>query len=186
MPAVGLDISGGGLCLLTQEPLPAGREQLNAVVLVANRPVPISGSICWRDIVSYRGRPHYRYGLRFTAINDSDWEHIMEFAVEEAHGDAAPALGSTLTQSQCNVLIPYLAQRRIAEELVRAGRLDQPRSAGLALVAYRFDGYAMRQGVPYLRLTVRSRRTIFSTISEFSTKVLVPLNDPKAAPVLLS
>ncbi|MDE2571742.1 MAG: PilZ domain-containing protein [bacterium] len=183
MPAIGLDISGGGLCLLTQQPLPPRTACLSAVVLIGDRPVSIGGEIRWRDTVNYQGRPHYRYGLRFVAIDDVDWEHIMRFATGE--GDAIPSEGSTLDAAQRDALVPSLAQRRIVEKLVQSQRLDRPRRPSSALVEYRFDGYMMRQGVPYLRLTVRSKRTLFDTVSEFRTKVLVPLDDPARDIVVL-
>ncbi|TAM61450.1 PilZ domain-containing protein [bacterium] len=186
VPAVGLDIGGGGLCLLTQEPLPQGNTLLRALVLIGERPVPVSGTICWSDTVTYRARTHYRYGLKFAAINDGDWDHIMRSACTGEKDGSVFATGSTLSSSQRDVLIPYLAQRRVVEALVRAGRLDQPRASGVALVQYRFDGYTMRAGVPYLRLTVRSRRTILSTVSDFSTALLVPIEDRRSAPVLLN
>lgn len=186
VPAVGLDFSGGGFCLLTQEPLPQGSELLNAAVLIGERPVPVSGVVRWRDTVLYRGRRHYRYGLKFTAINDADWEHIMQASAEGEKDGNAFATGNTLTSSQRDMLVPYLVQRRVVELLVRAGRLDQPRSSGVAPVQYRLEGYMMRQGVPYLRLTVRSKRTVFATASEFATKLLVPIDGPRAAPILVS
>lgn len=173
-PAVGLDIGGGGMCLLTQEPLSdAIREELQVIALVAEKPVAISASVCWTESVQHKGKDHFRYGLKLKAIADQDWDLIMRWAMDEHLAAEAPSSGTVLTATQRDSLIPVRTQHQIATALVKKARLDPTDESRLPLVEYKFEGYTMRKNVPFYKLTVRSKKSDHRTIEEFRTQVLV-------------
>lgn len=173
-PAVGLDIGGGGMCLLTQEPIDDRlREGLQVIALVADKPVAINASVCWNDTLKHKGRDHYRYGLRLKQIADQDWDLIMRWALDEHVGNEAPSTGTVLTATQRDSLIPFRTQRQIATALVKKARLDPTDDTRLPLVEYKFEGYTMRKNVPFYKLTVRSKKSDSRTLEEFRTTVLV-------------
>ena len=175
-PAVGLDISGGGICLLTQAPIPGTIRDLSIVVLVQEKPVPFTGVLKWADTITYKDREHYRYGIKLAQIADGDWDGMMNaLGVQAELG--APASGSVLTAKQRDTLIPAKVQVDITAALVNKQRLDAPQADCLPLTEYKFEGYTMRKGVPFYRLTVRSKRRASggASLSEFRTTILVPV-----------
>ncbi len=173
-PAVGLDIGGGGLCLLTQQPIPNGAAELSIVVLVDERPVPITGMVKWTDTIKYKEKDHYRYGLKLLKISDTDWDSMMN-ALSVQIGLGTPASGSVLTAKQRDSLIPAAVQKEIAEALVKRERLDAPQNECLPLTEYKFEGYTMRKSVPFYKLTVRSKKRDYSgrNLQEYRTTILV-------------
>ena len=173
-PAVGLDIGGGGLCLLTQQPIPAESKELSIVVLVDERPVPITGTLKWADTIKYKDKDHYRYGVKLTKISDADWDGMMN-ALSVQIGLGTPASGSILTAKQRDSLIPAKVQAEIAQALVKKERLDAPRHDCLPMTEYKFEGYTMRKSVPFYKLTVRSKMRNISgrDLNEFRTTILV-------------
>ena len=173
-PAVGLDIGGGGLCLLTQQPIPAGGQELSIVVLVDERPVPVTGTLKWADTIKYKDKEHYRYGVKLTKISDADWDAMMN-ALSVQIGLGTPASGSVLTAKQRDTLIPAKVQGEITEALVKRGRLDAPQHDCLPLAEYKFEGYTMRKSVPFYKLTVRTKMRTASgrDLNEFRTTILV-------------
>ena len=173
-PAVGLDIGGGGLCLLTQQPIPSDARELSIVVLIDERPVPITGFVKWTDTIKYKDKDHYRYGLKLLKISDADWDSMMN-ALSVQIGLGTPASGSILTAKQRDSLIPSGVQEQIAEALVKRERLDAPQHDCLPLTEYKFEGYTMRKSVPFYKLTVRSKKRNLSgrDLNEFRTTILV-------------
>lgn len=173
-PAVGLDIGGGGLCLLTQQPIPADAKELSVVVLIDEKPVPLTGIVKWTDTIKYKDKDHYRHGLKLTKISDADWDAMMN-SLSVQIGLSTPASGSVLTAKQRDTLIPATLQGEIAEALVKRERLDKPSPGNLPLTEYKFEGYTMRKSVPFYKLTVRSKVRNLSgrDLVDFRTTILV-------------
>jgi hypothetical protein len=143
-PAYGLDFGGGGLQLLTREPL-AG------------------------DLMGSPQGRRYRHGMRLKTMADSDWDFLMRLSIE---GDAKIAPGKVLTPGLRDSLLSAEKQHRIAEVLAHAGRLTYQRGHKLPLIEYAFEGYTMRMGTRYHVLNVRSKVTGGSESTEFRTRVL--------------
>ena len=78
--AIGLDISGGGLCILTQEPVP--RDEFEVRVELDERSVRMRAKIVWHDNVQHQGRKVWRYGMRFVGIAADDWDAIMRYTTD--------------------------------------------------------------------------------------------------------
>jgi len=175
-PAYGLDISGGGICLLTKEPIaPAVLKNLELLVMVGDRKVRFTGSGCWAVPMKVRGTTHYRYGLRLKQIADRDWDYVMEHSLD---GEGGPQLtpGTLLTDAQRATILPLEKQHRIAESLAIKKKLDYRGDKQLPLVEYTFNDYVMQRGTPFYRLTVRSKTlNADRSTSEHRTQVLVAI-----------
>jgi hypothetical protein len=175
-PAFGLDISGGGMCLLTQEPIPPTLlKGFSLLAMLGDRKVRLEATGCWAVPMMVRGQKHYRYGLRLKQIADHDWDHVMEHSLS---GEGGPGLtpGLILTTKQRDSILPIDKQHRIAESLAHKKRLDYSGTGRLPLVEYRFTGYQMQRGTPFYRLQVRSKITSATLgTQEFYSTVLVAI-----------
>lgn len=169
-----MDVGGGGLCLLTQQPIPEELSELSVVLLIDERPVPVTGSVKWNDSIKYKDKEHFRYGLKLLKIADGDWDGMMN-SMSVQMGLSTPATGAILTAKQRDQLIPARVQEQISEALVKRERLDAPHADCLPLTEYKFEGYTMRKSVPMYKLTVRSKKRNLSgrDLNEFRTTVLV-------------
>ena len=176
LPLVGLDISGGGLCILLQHPIKDGGSELTLGAVIDNKPFTVIGTVRWTDVVKVRGVDHYRYGLKLKSIADEDWDRLMLWTVEN---NSEFSEGTTLSAAQRDALITQQAQQKIAEELVSRERIDPVVDGRLPLIEYSFVKYTMRQGVPYVWLRVRSRRTdhTLHEAVEYKSNVLVSCDD---------
>lgn len=176
LPLVGLDISGGGLCILLQQPIKEPGPELTLGAVIDNKPFTIIGLVRWTDVVKVRGVDHYRYGLKLKSIADEDWDRLMLWTVEN---NADFAEGTTLSAAQRDSLITQQAQQKIAEELQARERIDAVVDGRLPLIEYSFVKYTMRQGAPYVWLRVRSRRAdkTLQTVVDYKSNVLVSCDD---------
>ena len=176
VPLVGLDISGGGLCILLQQPVKDLSAELMLGAVIQTKPFTVIGTVRWSDVVKVKGVDHYRYGLKLKSIADDDWDRLMLWTVEN-NSDFVE--GATLSSAQRDSLITQQTQDKIADELQTKGRIDPFQDGKLPLIEYNFVKYTMRQGAPYVWLRVRSRCTdrTLQTIVDHMTNVLVSCDD---------
>jgi hypothetical protein len=169
-PAYGLDLGGGGLQLLTREPLAAAaRGAVELTVLLNGRRVRLQATRAWSDSIGSPQGRRYRHGMRLKTMADGDWDFLMRLTVE---GEAKIAPGKVLTPGLRDSLLSAEKQHRIAEALADAGRLTYQRGHKLPLIEYAFEGYTMRMGTRYHVLNVRSKVTGGSEATQFRTRVL--------------
>jgi hypothetical protein len=169
-PAYGLDFGGGGLQLLTREPLAAAaRGAVELTVLLDGRQVRLQATRAWSDSIGSPEGPRYRHGMRLKTMADGDWDFLMRLLGEV---DAKIAPGKVLTAGLRDSLLSAEKQHRIADAMSHAGRLTYQRGHKLPLIEYAFEGYTMRMGTRYHVLNVRSRVTGGSEATQFRTRVL--------------
>jgi hypothetical protein len=176
VPTIGLDVSGGGMCILLQQPVkdPAAEMMIGAVI--ENKPFTIVGTIRWSDVVKVKGVDHYRYGLKLQSIADEDWDRLIQWTLES---NAELVEGQSLSAAQRDALVTASTQNQISQELLNRERIDPFGENRLPLIEYNFVKYTMRQGVPYVWLKVRSR-TIDKTLRtavDHMTNILVGCED---------
>jgi len=149
---------------------------LSLVAVVGDKKVRFECSGCWGVPIMVRGQKHFRYGMRMKAIADQDWNHVMDHSLD---GEGGPGLtmGSILTAGQRDTILPLAKQYRIAESLSQKQRLVYTGGDGrLPLVEYTFTGYAMQRGIPYYKLSVRSKVAERDhSVREFKTGLLVAI-----------
>ncbi len=123
-PAIGLDISGGGLCLLTQEP--TGRDEFEVRATIDTRVLRMRGRSVWQDTVTHQGKSVWRYGMRFTGISADDWDAIIRYTtdkpIEEDNKAQEELVSVRMTPDDANRLLPIALQQLLLSMLVERRR----------------------------------------------------------------
>jgi hypothetical protein len=135
--AIGLDLSGGGCCILTQENVPQKEFQLLCVI--EDRTVRLRAKTVWADNVTHQGRKVWRYGMQFTGIPADDWDAIIRYTTDKAVADS----------------------NKVAEDLTKVrltrGRLAPLDERSTPLVQYFYSGIVKHEGKPLHRLMIQSK-----------------------------
>lgn len=158
-PAIGLDISGGGLCVLTQEPV--GRDEFEVRATLDSRTIRVRAKSVWQDTVTHQGKSVWRYGMRFTGISADDWDAIVRYTTDKAvaEGNKAQEELATvrMTPDDANRLLPTRLQQRLLAMLVERRRLAPIRGNQTPLVQYFYSGVVRHEGKLMHRLTIQSK-----------------------------
>ena len=158
-PAIGLDISGGGLCVLTQEPV--GKDEFEVRATIESRVVRVRAKSVWHDTVTHQGKSVWRYGMRFTGISADDWDAIIRYAsdksVEEANRAQEDLTTVRMTPDDANRLLPTRLQHRLLKILAERRRLAPLREGQTPLVQYFYSGVVRHEGKLMHRLTIQSK-----------------------------
>jgi hypothetical protein len=157
-PAIGLDISGGGLCILTQEPV--RRDECDVRVELDDRSVRMRAKVVWHDNVQHQGRKVWRYGLRFVGIAADDWDAVMRYTtdrpVTETNKAQEELSAVRMTPDDAARLLPRELQTRLLQMLVDRGRLAQL-SDRVPLVQYFYSGIVRHDDRLVHRLVIQSK-----------------------------
>jgi PilZ domain len=158
-PAIGLDISGGGLCLLTQEP--TGREEFEVRATIDTRLLRMRAKSVWQDTVTHQGKSVWRYGLRFTGISADDWDSIVRYTtdkpVQEENKAQEELVSVRMTPDDANRLLPVQLQKRLLQMLVERRRLAPLQENVTPLVQYFYSGVVRHQDILVHRITIQSK-----------------------------
>ena len=157
--AIGLDISGGGLCLLTQEPV--GGNEFEVRAILDNHVVRARTRSVWQDTVVHNGQSVWRYGGCFTGISADDWDAIIRYAtdraVDEANKAQAELEAVRMTPDDANRLFPAELQQKLLELLVERRRLAPLKENITPLVQYFYSGVVRHKNALLHELTIQSR-----------------------------
>lgn len=158
-PAIGLDISGGGLCLLTQEP--TGLEEFEVRATIDTRVLRVRAKSVWQDTVTHQGKSVWRYGMRFTGISADDWDSIIRYTtdkpVQEVNKAQEELVSVRMTPDDANRLLPVQLQRRLLAMLVERRRLAPVQENVTPLVQYFYSGVVRYNNELMHRLTIQSK-----------------------------
>jgi hypothetical protein len=158
-PAIGLDISGGGLCLLTQEP--TGLEEFEVRATIDTRILRMRAKSVWQDTVTHQGKSVWRYGMRFTGISADDWDTIIRYTTDKPVQDVNKAqeelVSVRMTPDDANRLLPIQLQRRLLAMLVERRRLAPLQENVTPLVQYFYSGIVRYNNELMHRLTIQSK-----------------------------
>jgi hypothetical protein len=158
-PAIGLDISGGGLCLLTQEP--TGMEEFEVRATIDTRVLRMRAKSVWQDTVTHLGKSVWRYGMRFTGISADDWDTIIRYTtdkpVQEVNKAQEELVSVRMTPDDANRLLPIQLQRRLLAMLVERRRLAPLQANVTPLVQYFYSGVVRYNNELMHRLTIQSK-----------------------------
>ncbi|HTX60345.1 MAG TPA: PilZ domain-containing protein [Verrucomicrobiae bacterium] len=158
-PAIGLDISGGGLCLLTQEP--TGRDEFEVRATIETRVLRMRGRSVWQDTVTHQGKSVWRYGMRFTGISADDWDAIIRYTTDKPIAEENKAqeelVSVRMTPDDANRLLPIQLQRRLLSMLVERRRLAPIQENVTPLVQYFYSGVVRHNNLLVHRLTIQSK-----------------------------
>jgi hypothetical protein len=156
--AIGLDISGGGVCILTQEAVP--REEFQVQLTLNERHVHIRVKTVWQDSVQHQGRKVWRYGLRFTGIPADDWDAIIRYTTDRPVAESNKAQEELatvrMTPDDTARLLPGELQTRLLQMLVERRRLA-PLDDKTPLVQYFYSGIVRHNDKLVHRLVIQSK-----------------------------
>lgn len=170
--AIGLDISGGGLCFLAQEPVP--RDELEVRVLLGERQLRVRVTVVWRDNVQHQGRTVWRYGTRFTGIPADDWDAIIRYTTDRPVAELNKAQDELatvrMTPDDTARLLPGELQNRLLRMLVDRKRLAPLDERVTPLVQYFYSGIVRHDDKLMHRLVIASKVVGPETDELFETR----------------
>jgi len=157
--AIGLDIGGGGLCILTQEPIK--RDEFEVRVVLDERNLRMRAKVVWHDNVQHQGRKVWRYGMRFTGIPADDWDAIIRYTtdrpVTEANKAQEELAAVRMTPDDTARLLPKELQTRLLQMLVERRRLAPLDERVTPLVQYFYSGIVRHNDRLVHRLVIQSK-----------------------------
>ena len=158
-PAIGLDISGGGMCFLTQDEVKDPTFEIRATL--EQRAVRMRVQTVWQDRVTHAGKAVFRYGVRYSGIPADDWDAVMRYttgqSVEDANKAQEELVAVKMTDDDAARLIPMALQRKLLEMLVGRNRLAPVDGKTTPLVQFFYSGLVKYQNKPMHRLTIQSK-----------------------------
>jgi len=158
-PAIGLDISGGGLCLLTQEP--TGLDEFEVRATIDTRVLRLRAKSVWQDTVTHQGKSVWRYGMRFTGISADDWDSIIRYTTDKPVAETNKAqeelVSVRMTPDDASRLLPVALQRKLLASLVERRRLAPLQENVTPLVQYFYSGVVRFNNALVHRLTIQSK-----------------------------
>lgn len=158
-PAIGLDVSGGGICVLTQEPASADEFEVRASL--DERTVRVRAKTVWHDTVVHQGKSVWRYGMSFTGVSADDWDAIVRYCndkpVVEENKAQDELAAVRMTPDDASRLLPTQLQQRLLRMLVERRRLAPMQENVTPLVQYFYAGTVPHDGRQMHRLTIQSK-----------------------------
>ena len=160
---IGLDLSGGGACVLCKIEPP---EQIFGLKIRLEESV-ISARVeqVWSDKVTHRGNIVMRIGLRFIGISADDWDRVIRWskllATEEANKAQDELVEVRMDAEDAARLLPKKVQDTIVEALVSRCRLTEPSPGAAPLIQFFYSGIVKKKDHSYHRVAVDSRIIIF-------------------------
>ncbi len=158
-PAIGLDISGGGLCILIQESAPKDEFEIRATL--DDRNIRLRAKTVWQDNVTHHGKTVFRYGMRFTGIPADDWDAIIRFTTDKPVAETNKAQDDLttvrMTPDDTARLLPKALQTKLLRMLVERRRLAPINPSVTPLVQYFYSGVVRHQDKVMHRLTIQSK-----------------------------
>jgi hypothetical protein len=157
--AIGLDISGGGICIITQEPVE--RDEFEIRAQIDERQVRIRAKVVWQDNVQHQGRRVFRYGMRFTGIPADDWDAIIRYTTDRPVAESNKAQDELtavrMTPDDTARLLPKELQNRLLRMLVERRRLAPLDERVTPLVQYFYSGIVRHNDKLMHRLVIQSK-----------------------------
>ncbi len=158
-PGIGLDISGGGLCMLTQEPV--GKTEFEVRATIEARVVRIRARSVWQDTVTHQGKSVWRYGMKFTGISADDWDALIRYTTDKPVAEDNKAQSELvtvrMTPDDASRLLPHNLQNVLLKLLVERHRLAPLQDSVTPLVQYFYSGVVRHEGKLMHRLTIQSK-----------------------------
>jgi PilZ domain len=157
--AIGLDIGGGGICLITQEPVE--RDEFEVRAQIDERQLRMRAKVVWKDSVQHQGRRVHRYGMRFIGIPADDWDAIIRYTTDRPVAESNKAQDELtavrMTPDDAARLLPKALQNRLLRMLVERRRLAPLEDRITPLVQYFYSGIVRHNDKLMHRLVIQSK-----------------------------
>lgn len=159
-PAIGLDISAGGLSFLAREKI--AENEFDMLVQVERRVIRVRVEVRSEAQSTYQGARVYRYGMQYCGIAADDWDAVVRYTtgqpVAEPRNKAVEEIQRIqMTPDDMARLLPLSLQNRLLARLVRLGRLAPLDEKVTPLVQYFYEGIERRERGLVHRLAIQSK-----------------------------
>jgi len=173
-PAIGVDLSDEGMCILTQEE--TGDKQFSVRATLDTRVVNMRCIPVWHNKVNHNGKPVDCYGLKFVGIGADDWDTVVRFisgeTVEEKNKAQEELETVKIKADDVARMLPQAFQQKLFAELIKRHRLAPLEEQATPLVQFEYGGVAPWRGKNMHRLTVHSKVKNEKKEERFSTRFM--------------
>src|SRR5579872_398840 len=173
-PAIGVDLSDEGMCILTQEE--TGDKQFSVPATLDTRGVNMRCIPVWHNKVNHNGKPVDCYGLKFVGIGADDWDTVVRFISGEkveVKNKAQEELETVkIKADDVARMLPQAFQQKLFAELIKRHRLAPLEEQATPLVQFEYGGVAPWSGKNMHRLTVHSKVKNEKKEERFSTRFM--------------
>jgi hypothetical protein len=173
-PAIGVDLSDEGMCILTQEA--TGDRQFSVRATLGTKVVNMRCIPVWQSKVNHNGKPVECYGLKFVGIGADDWDTVVRFISGEdlePKNKAQEELETVkIKTDDVARMLPQAFQHKLFAELVKRHRLASLEEKPHPLVQFEYGGVAPWRGKNMHRLTIHSKLMDGKKEERFSTRFM--------------
>lgn len=181
-PAIGVDLSDEGMCILTQQEV--NEKQFNVRATLDARIVNMRCTPVWNNRVNHNGKAVVCYGLKFVGIAADDWDAVVKFisgdkVAEKEENKAQEQLAAAkMKDDDVARMIPKAFQERLFVELIKRNRLAPVLEGDTPLVQFEYGGVAPWRGKNMHRLTIHSKIVSFDgkKTERYSTRFMFDEN----------
>jgi hypothetical protein len=158
--AIGIDISAGGLGLLTERRI--GRREFDVLLRLDGNEVPARAKVMRERPSLHHGTRAFSYGLQFIGIKADDWDAVVRFTTDEvvAEPDSFARQEIELIRMQPDDtarLLPLSLQNRLLAMIVKRKQLAPLDPKTTPLVQYFYGGIVRYEKNLMHRLTIQSK-----------------------------
>ena len=177
-PAIGVDLSDEGMCILTQEE--TGDVQYSVRATLDTRVVNMRCIPVWHNKVNHNGKAVECYGLKFVGIAADDWDAVVRFIsgddVQQKNKAQEELETVKVKTDDVARMLPQAFQHKLFAELVKRHRLAPLEEKPHPLVQFEYGGVAPWRGKNMHRLTIHSKITEGKKEERFSTRFMFDEN----------
>ena len=164
----GVDLSGGGMCLISQDVLP--NAIFDARINLDSRLIGLKVLPIWNAVVHADGKDVRYHGLQFVAVDAEDWVAIIHWITGEDLSKLERLEELTLNPVEVVKFLPSEFRKRLLNELEKRSRLDPNEPLP---VQFDYGGVVDYDGSAMHRFTLHSKMRSDSKETRFSTRLLV-------------
>jgi len=170
--AQGVDLSGGGMCMITLSPILA--DVFDVRIELGGQTIPVRLRKIWGTTTQYRGKEAPYYGLQFEKINAHDWDAVIRSITGRNSAPVTQLESIPLAETEAKNLLPLQFRERMLSELRIRSRIDPQKPLP---VVYEYGGVLTENSQQLHRFTVRSSINGYAGLKRFTTQVLVRDDD---------
>ncbi|MBV8601930.1 MAG: PilZ domain-containing protein [Candidatus Eremiobacteraeota bacterium] len=160
-PAIGVDISTGGISVLLQKGL--HKDEADFKLHLGGRDIPCRMSVIRHEGAHHNGVVVHKYALKFAGIKSDDYDAISRWIkgatslVEQPHLAKEQLAAIRMNPDDVARLFPKAIQDRLHHELIKRKRLGPIKPGHTPLVAYYYSGPTETRGKRIHKLTIESK-----------------------------
>lgn len=158
--AIGVDVSAGGLRLLSREKL--SEPEFDVKMRLEDTVIRARLRVVREEPTTHGGARVYRYGMQFTGIAADDWDAVVRYTTDRQVAEQQSPIPMELarirmTPDDTARLLPLTLQNKLLAQLVRLRRLAPLDDKVNPLVQYFYSGVVRSERKLLHHLTIQSK-----------------------------